>query len=193
MKDEWGNEAPYDFKNIMFKRKLTNGELDEDNGLDTWCYTFSFWKHRESEIVDASVFANRSKPGDFYDECYNNVIKECYDDFEYSRSRVLNDIVLLDDDHWRIHLHSNIIKNNCHFNTFCGWINNCCFESYCSYIILKTSKQGSIQNLNVCSVSGNRNQHYIIDVLDTNATYKINVAKNSQGEVKTYCETDLVG
>ena len=38
MKDEWNNEAPYDFKNIQFKRKinLTNGYpvYDETNGTE---------------------------------------------------------------------------------------------------------------------------------------------------------------
>ena len=29
MKDEWNNECPYDFKNIQFIRKLTDGYLDE--------------------------------------------------------------------------------------------------------------------------------------------------------------------
>ena len=44
MKDEFNNECPYDFKNIQFKRTITleNGypELDEENGDETWVYTF---------------------------------------------------------------------------------------------------------------------------------------------------------
>lgn len=34
MIDEFNNDVPYDFKNIQFKRKLTQGELDLDNGID---------------------------------------------------------------------------------------------------------------------------------------------------------------
>ena len=33
LKDEWGNECPYDFKNIQFKRTV--------NGIDSWYYTFN--------------------------------------------------------------------------------------------------------------------------------------------------------
>ena len=44
MKDEYNNECPYDFKNIQFLRNISlkNGypELDEDNGEETWVYTF---------------------------------------------------------------------------------------------------------------------------------------------------------
>lgn len=44
MKDEHGNECPYDFKNIQFKRmvSLKTGapQLDEENGVETWVYTF---------------------------------------------------------------------------------------------------------------------------------------------------------
>jgi hypothetical protein len=52
MKDDHGNEAPYDFKNILF-----NGH-----------YTFSYIQSTNN-IKDASVALNT---------CYLNVIKECY-------------------------------------------------------------------------------------------------------------------
>lgn len=41
MKDEFNNECSYDFKNIQFIRQLDeDGNLDLENGSDTWCYTF---------------------------------------------------------------------------------------------------------------------------------------------------------
>lgn len=64
MKDEHGNECPYDFKNIQFKRmvSLENGypELDEENGEETWVYTFcgnSYHKENDewSEMKDGSL------------------------------------------------------------------------------------------------------------------------------------------
>ena len=81
MKDEWGNECPYDFKNIQFKRyrvTLDTSECDEfddkyvgyfdaflnhyPNGYDinddqdfVWFYTFTgrkaFWNDEDEEIV----------------------------------------------------------------------------------------------------------------------------------------------
>lgn len=42
MIDEWGNDCPYDFKNIQFKRQLDDEFVyDTNNGTDTWCYTFT--------------------------------------------------------------------------------------------------------------------------------------------------------
>ena len=57
MKDEWNNECPYDFKNIQFKRPLTNGVLDETSGTDTWVYTFNVYHitDNDTEYLDASM------------------------------------------------------------------------------------------------------------------------------------------
>ena len=57
MKDEFGNEAPYDFKNVQFKRyKITSspgasdlegmyglavGDIEVDTSDEMWCYTFN--------------------------------------------------------------------------------------------------------------------------------------------------------
>ena len=86
MKDEFNNECPYDFKNIMFKRKITFTEgypkLDLAGGVDTWCYTFTATKYdlasgTWSEIVDGSL---ESPHGHMSDEGFgtyhNNIIKE---------------------------------------------------------------------------------------------------------------------
>ena len=54
MKDEWNNECPYDFKNIQFKRKITDGRLDTQSGTDTWLYTFT-WIDENDNVNDASI------------------------------------------------------------------------------------------------------------------------------------------
>lgn len=58
MKDEWENECPYDFKNIQFKRELTDGELDLDNGVNTWVYTFNWWDTTNSVCKDGVITLN---------------------------------------------------------------------------------------------------------------------------------------
>ena len=62
MIDEWGNDCPYDFKNIQFKRGLyadgrgiAKEEGDED--YEAFCYTFS-WEEGYEIIMDASIFGN---------------------------------------------------------------------------------------------------------------------------------------
>jgi len=51
--DEWNNDVGYDFKNVQFVRPCTDGYYDENNGSDTWCYTFSF--NLDGNIVDGSL------------------------------------------------------------------------------------------------------------------------------------------
>ena len=43
MIDEWGNDCSYDFKNLLFKEKLSFVDEDvciSDDGIETWVYTF---------------------------------------------------------------------------------------------------------------------------------------------------------
>ena len=54
--DEWNNDCPYDFKNIQFIRKITDGEYDPD-GVDTWVYMFT-WVNEDDEIEDLSLIGN---------------------------------------------------------------------------------------------------------------------------------------
>lgn len=53
--DEFNNDVAYDFKNIQFKRKLTDGQYDA-NGTETWCYTLNLWYNNMCQ--DASIVGN---------------------------------------------------------------------------------------------------------------------------------------
>ena len=123
MKDEWGNECSYDFKNIQFKRyKITECEKDSNlvntylgipNGrgysIDLndfiWCYTFTVYDlaGKVEGYLDLSVLLTKKhiKTDELGDvECACNVIKSCYtseDDreFNYGSLQKLNNIVML--------------------------------------------------------------------------------------------------
>ena len=79
MIDEWGNDVPYDFKNIQFKRKLTDGEYDPTNGTDTWVYTFN--AILAGTQSDNSLGLNLALAGGsgIITSCAENVIKPFYD------------------------------------------------------------------------------------------------------------------
>lgn len=94
MIDEWGNDCPYDFKNIMFKRMVTNDKLDETNGTLKWVYTFDSGYDEDNSKGDCIVYNNRignyifdddGGPGIYLNDivflgfCYNNVFgKDCH-------------------------------------------------------------------------------------------------------------------
>ncbi len=61
LKDEFNNEAPYDFKNIL---------LTEDEYGFTKKFTFNYYNEDTDVNIDASLTSGR--------HCYNNIIKSCY-------------------------------------------------------------------------------------------------------------------
>ena len=90
MIDEFENDVPYDFKNIQFKRKLTDGSYDPEGGEDEWVYTFGIDNDCSLNVSSLLV--------------YGNIIKNCY--FVDDR-QILNNIVFLCES-----------TSNCCFNTF---------------------------------------------------------------------------
>lgn len=77
--DEWNNDCPYDFKNIQFKRKLTDGQYDPTNATDTWVYTFNAILGVTQS--DNSLGLNLALAGGsgMITLCAENVIKPFYD------------------------------------------------------------------------------------------------------------------
>ena len=133
MIDEWNNDCPYDFKNIKFKRALTDGEYDPDEGEDVWCYTFT-WIDEDGEAVDASVFC-QNIVGDegFVYGVHDNSMLPCieYDFYPEEHSDklafALNDNVFISsyqfEDGVFYGIYGNHFSSSCYSNTFgndCG-------------------------------------------------------------------------
>ena len=120
MRDDMGNEAPYDFKNIMFERHYVdnvdftgcvapiagyspidnnitiNSNYSEDVQTQTkWCYTFSYVNKGSDTIMDMTE-NQHSNDRVTYEQmrCSNNVIKPAYV-YDYDKVPVmtLNNIV----------------------------------------------------------------------------------------------------
>lgn len=73
--DEFNNDVAYDFKNIQYVRKLTDGVYDADNGTDEWCYTFNAGTDGNEGLQDASMMTGiYDTEADNEHECYNNRI-----------------------------------------------------------------------------------------------------------------------
>ena len=155
MIDEWNNDCPYDFKNIMFNRIVThNGCLatgSEFEGYNNvFCYTFGFYDG--DTYVDASVFGNTT--GDSKG-VYNNIIKT-FNSLEYGENddsildsgsdsgtddyisqqyiqQSLNNIVfmmnILNYEYYTCR--NNIFGEGCHSNTFGNYCHDNTFGNYC--------------------------------------------------------------
>ena len=142
MKDEWNNECPYDFKNIQFKRMLSDGALDADNGDDTFVYTFNLWRINTSNIEDASIIGNTLENDEGHiDGVYGNKINPVSEytvfsgqtNFEVTQY-LLNDNVFLnsdDEDGFFYGCHTNILGYDCFSNTFGDRCSNNSFGDRC--------------------------------------------------------------
>lgn len=128
MKDEHGNECPYDFKNIQFDRE------------GTYYYTFS-WVDENNAVKDLSIVGNT---GLYNDEgqisgCYGNKMGVesfgVYVDNPTNLATMLNNNVFIStyshDNGFFYGCHSNTFGDNCHSNTFGGDCHSNTFGNGC--------------------------------------------------------------
>ena len=115
MIDEFGNDCPYDFKNIQFYRKLgtdnqTWDVISSDN-TGVPCYTFSSVGNGSNpEFTDMSLAASNN--------VYSNIINKYVKGYK----QTLNNICFFGDNCYR-----NTFGNNCYNNTFSS---NCTYNTF---------------------------------------------------------------
>ena len=146
MIDEFGNDCPYDFKNIQFKRDVyEEGGLAESGEEDysLWCYTFSF-RGENGEVIDASIFGNYGSLIDQEDDApgvYNNIMGKCRDrDYDLENTtrvtQILNNNVFFACYEYDYGLFygwsSNVIGEDCNSNSFGEDCHSNVFDEGCS-------------------------------------------------------------
>ena len=159
MIDEFNNDCPYDFKNIQFKRKLTDGELDLDSGIDTWCYTFTGISNEYFTLIDGTVL----KASEYFTDENSNLYKNNkIGIYEYKRFeedgydkiiQQLNNIVFIGRYHEEPYVEEGPAKSvlfsfnnvlgtqcyditfgdNCYSNTFGDYCSSNTFVNNCAY------------------------------------------------------------
>ena len=186
MKDEFGNEAPYDFKNIKFKRTI--------GGIDVYLYTFSETTENQ-EMIDASIsrylYTNVG--------CHNNIILP----YIVNGKQYLNDNVFYSPT-LNTHLTCtyNVLGQNCVGNTFGDGFSNNAFGDGVQYIHIQDNNMNvnSIKNIhvfnNVCSPTPGTMLNIYTDSYGTSLTSNVNytqyVANDTQGNLLIWNPADLV-
>ena len=145
MKDEFGNECPYDFKNIQFKRyKITSSPVSDlvdkyatsdaynvtvDTSTTYWCYTFSTTSLEDASLDGYSNFV------------YNNIIPE----YHSGSSIKLNDIVFVGTSNYGnrfgVDCYNSTFGNSCYKNTFGNYCYYNTFGNYCYNNIFENNFQ----------------------------------------------------
>ena len=139
MIDEFNNDCPYDFKNIMFTRMLKTPHLltKEESEANSYsdCYTFT-WIDSNNILRDASLkgFEGNGSAinGEIVGNVYSNIIKSynvnTYDGGGVIVTQTLNNIVFLSSaryDSVYYGCYNNIFANGCCNNSF----NNECYNN----------------------------------------------------------------
>ena len=174
MKDEFGNECPYDFKNIQFK--WTSAITQSGIKANVFYYTFSV----ATGTNDATV-TDHSLNG-FY--CYNNRIEKW----------ITNSIQKLNFNVFRNtsttnNCYSNTFGNNCDYNTFVNncysntFVNGCSsntfLKDYSRYIIIEDgNKYISITSTKTTS-SSNILQNFTVAQGVNNTTTRKTISHNT--------------
>lgn len=137
MVDEWGNDCPYDFKSIQFKRKFNsnNGSYDPVNGTDEWVFTFHALNLDAQAFVseDLSLITKAVQIDDNFNTCQGNVIKPAFLD---NKPQYLNNIVFINQysvlNYEYCMCFSNTFGENCMSNTLGNYCTQNEFGDACS-------------------------------------------------------------
>lgn len=164
------------------------------NSFGSNCYNNSFENDCYNNSFENNCFSNSFSRG-----CYNNSLgTNCY------RNSLGGNCEF---NSFGNYCHDNSIENRgeyISFGNYCsnidldsayGYYNNH-FGDICKYIVLKNLNTGSanteVQNYNFAQGLQGTPSSFIIVNGDSKRAYETKVAKNSSGELKIYCEADLV-
>lgn len=165
-----GNSFGNNCWNNTFENGYCSNSLGDDcsdNSFGNYCYNNTFhdncYSNSFGESCNSNKFGNECRYNSFGNGCCNN-------SFRSSASKTA------------------YLKNYCYYNHF---------DDGCSYNVIwnidTTAIYRRLQNINVNKgVSGTVDSYNMINITTLNQDYEIQVAKNSKGEIKIYCEADLI-
>lgn len=200
MTDEWGNSAPYDFKNIQFRVYSNNTGLlfpdysfqQEDGMEELWAYTF--WGGADEDLSTIG-FAE----ADGVNSSFNYAVKYCVANnkvryFPYTLQPLVclgfhmeevggeYDYLVETQLHDNEFINCNRVLSGVHYN---GMLRNCEDVTFKRNNTLNT-------NIHIDCLKGTEGNPIIIENLTTSEEYTTHIGKNSQGEVKIWNPADLV-
>lgn len=198
MRDEFGNECAYDFKNILFNNSYTFDLNGADYSLNgTYCYENKIKGYYSSDklILNNNVFKNtrsqNNRNNSLAVNCYSNAFGSACSDIKLgifcNNNKFANVSAYI--------TFGSSCSNN-ELDTARSYFKNIVLENGCSYNKITTTAavtSASIpQNLRVLSgVSGTSSAINIITISTVNNNYVTKVARNSSGTIKIYNEADL--
>ena len=214
MIDEFNNDVPYDFKNIQFKHPInpdiyssyyytfTNNIGSTDYSLDISykCFSNTIKENirGNKKQLNNIIFIEGSCYCNYFDiGCFNNLLENTCQYNSFGKDCFSNSL--------NSNCYRNSFGNNCSYIKFANNSSTSYGYSYyhhnhfgdgCQYILFKgaetASSDAQVQNYNFAQgLQGTSSAYLTVDGI-RNRSYETKVARNSAGELKIYCEADLV-
>lgn len=181
-----------------------NNTLDNtcrDNSFGNYCNNNSFSVNCNANSIGNECESNILMPNSRYNLFGNKCAFNYLGESNFSNS-FGNEC---DDNQLGNNCHANSFGNKCCHNSFVyqpyishDLLNGCYynkFENGVEYVKLYSDipSQPHLKNVLVChGVSGTEESNTYVEITQLGAEYQIKVAKNSKGDVKVYCEADLI-
>ena len=205
------NLGIYSLNDIVFYTDWGNYSVNHyNNTFGSNCFSITFGSDCYS-----NTFGNECYNNTFGDDCYNNTFgNECYNNTfgNYCYSNTFGNECY--NNTFGNNCYKNTFGDNCYNNTFGNYCNkiklatlNSATTKYnyyshnhfgdgCQYILFKgaetASSSAQVQNYNFAQgLQGTSSAYLTIDGVRSRA-YETKVAMNSSGELKIYCEADLI-
>ena len=188
----------------------TFGNDCHDNTFGSNCYNNAFGNSFQN-----NTFGNDCHDNTFGNGCYRNTLgNSCYSNTfgNYCSDNTFGNSCISDT--FGDYCQNNTFGNYCYDNTFGNNCNSIKFASDssastkynyyqfnhfgdgCQYIVFKGTETASdtqqVQNYNFAQGLKGTSSAYLTIGGARNLSYETKVAKNSNGEIKTYCEADLI-
>ena len=200
---DWSSDNVYHYSNSFGDNCSSNSFENHcsSNSFGNNCSDNSFGRNCDSNSFgrncDSNSFGSYCSSNSFGDECSSNSFGESCSSNSFGNYCGFNSFGDV--------CYSNSFGNNCYNIKFSSdssastkyyYYQNNHFGDNCMYIVLKGAGDASdtqqLQNYNFAQrVQGTSSNYLIIDGV-RNLSYETKVAKNSSGELKIYCEADLV-
>ena len=191
MKDEFGNECPYDFKNILFKRWKATDSVADREGLDGKYMVADLNNmaqgltvEDETDFIMAYTFSSNAEGGEQEDyslgghDVYLNVMKPC-ENYGF----VLNNNVFFGNS-----CYSNSFGNDCYSNSFGNSCYSNSFGNSCYYIEI----EGNVKLATVQSGTKGTSDTALAIAFEASKDYPQYAGFNSSGVLKIWTQADLV-
>jgi hypothetical protein len=220
--DEYGNDCPYDFKNILFTKenvytnvytfnKFAEGDTDNsDLSLSSpYCYNniigpkitvrkatlnnIVFLNTSNSSYCFNNTFGNDCANNTFGNACYGNTFGVTFNDNVTGSGFVYNSVGnYCANNVFQTNFRYGTLGNSCSNNNFYSNMNSVIVENFNRYIELRGVGGSTLQNVYIAQGCSGTSETHTNVSIPRDLSYRTTVSRDSNGNIRIYNEEDPV-